>query len=301
MNKDFKSGFVSIIGRPNVGKSTLMNALVGEKIAITANRPQTTRNSIKTILTKQDCQIVFVDTPGIHKPSTKLGEYMVKSAYASLKDIDLLLFLTEPGKNMLKKDEEILSDIKKAGVKTILVINKTDTVKKEELLKTIDEYSKEVDFAEVVPISALKEDNLDTLLKCITDLLPEGPMYFPEDMVTDLTERQIVGEIVREKCLYLLKEEIPHGVAVEVTAMKKRENKDFYDIDANIYCEKESHKGIIIGKKGAMLKNIGSTARYAIEKFLGCQINLKLWVKTKKDWKDNDFLLKSFGYDKKEI
>lgn len=301
MNKNFHSGFVSLIGRPNVGKSTLMNLLIGEKISIISSKPQTTRNKIQTILTTDNMQVVFVDTPGIHKSTSKLGDYMVKSAEAALNDMDIVLYLIEPYEKIKDSDRTIIERLKKVSTPVFLVINKIDTVEKTELLKVIENYSREYGFAEIIPLSALKGNNQETLIKNIEKYLPEGPKYFPEDMITDQPEKQIVSEIIREKALYLLQDEIPHGIAVEITSMKHRKDKDITDIQATIYCERESHKGIIIGKNGSMLKKIGSNARRDIQRFLGCQINLQIWIKVKKDWRDNDFLLRNFGYDKKNI
>lgn len=301
MSNKFYSGFVSIVGRPNVGKSTLMNKLIGEKIAIISPKPQTTRNKIQCILTKEDYQIVFIDTPGIHKPKHKLGQYMMKSVENSLNEVDTVLMLVEPLENPHEMDKYVLERLKDVKTSVILVINKIDTIEKEKLLKIIDVYSGLYNFADIVPISAIKDDNTDLLIDTIRKYIPEGPQYFPDDMVTDQPEKQIVSEIIREKALQLLQDEIPHGIAVEVTSMKPRQEKDIVDIDATIYCERESHKGIVIGKKGAMLKEIGSRARYDIQRLLGSPIYLQLWVKVKKDWRDSDFLLKNFGYDKKKI
>lgn len=301
MNKKFHSGFVSLIGRPNVGKSTLMNLLIGEKISIISSKPQTTRNKIQTILTTDTMQVIFVDTPGIHKSKSKLGDYMVKSAETSLNDVDIVLYLIEPYEKIKDSDKAILERLKKVETPVFLVINKIDTINKPELLKVIENYSKEYDFAEIIPLSALKGKNPETLLENIEKYLPEGPKYFPEDMITDQPEKQIVSEIIREKALYLLQDEIPHGIAVEITSMKCRKDKDIMDIEATIYCERDSHKGIIIGKQGSMLKKIGSNARRDIQRFLGNQINLQIWIKVKKDWRDSDFLLRNFGYDSKNI
>lgn len=301
MSNKFYSGFVSIVGRPNVGKSTLMNKLIGEKIAIISPKPQTTRNKIQCILTKEDYQIVFIDTPGIHKPKHKLGQYMMKSVENSLNEVDTVLMLVEPLENPHEMDKYVLERLKDVKTSVILVINKIDTIEKEKLLKIIDIYSGLYNFADIVPISAIKDDNTDLLINTIRKYIPEGPQYFPDDMVTDQPEKQIVSEIIREKALQLLQDEIPHGIAVEVTLMKQRQEKDIVDIDATIYCERESHKGIVIGKKGAVLKEIGSRARYDIQRLLGSPIYLQLWVKVKKDWRDSDFLLKNFGYDKKKI
>ncbi len=300
-SEKFQSGFVSLIGRPNVGKSTLMNHLIGEKIAIISNKPQTTRNKITSILTKENFQCIFIDTPGIHKPKHKLGEYMVKSAENALNEIDVVLMLIEPTEKVLEKDKYVLEYLKNVKTPVILVINKIDTIEKQKLLQVIDNYRKEYRFAEVVPISAIKGQNTEELLNVIQKYLPEGPQYFPEDMVTDQPERQIVSEIIREKTLHLLQDEIPHGIAVEIMSMKKRTDKNLVDVQATIYCEKESHKGIVIGKQGSMLKKIGSRSRIDVERLLGSPIYLQLWVKVKKDWRDSDFLLKNFGYDSRNI
>lgn len=299
MSKTMHSGFVSLIGRPNVGKSTLMNCLIGEKVAIISNKPQTTRNKITSILTKDDFQCIFIDTPGIHKPRHKLGEFMVKQTDTTLNEVDAILMLIEPTERVLESDRYVMERLKKTKTPVILVINKIDTVEKEVLLKVMDIYSQEFSFKEIVPISAIKGQNTDTLMKVIRKYLPVGPMYFPADMVTDQPERQIASEIIREKALHLLQDEIPHGIAVEITSMKKRGDRDLVDVQATIYCEKDSHKGIIIGKNGSMLKNIGTRARMDIERLLGSPINLQLWIKVKKDWRDSDFLLKNFGYDMK--
>lgn len=297
MAKKFYSGFVSLVGRPNVGKSTLMNRLIGEKIAIISNKPQTTRNRVQSILTKDDFQIVFIDTPGIHKPRHKLGEFMVKSAETTLNEVDAVLMLIEPADRVLEADKLIIEKFSKIKSPIILVINKVDSTDKERVFKVIDNYRKLYDFAEIVPISALEGTNTDELLEVIKKYLPEGPQYFPSDMITDQPERQIAAEIIREKALRLLQEEIPHGIAVEIMEMKKRPEGNMVDVRATIYCEKDSHKGIIIGKHGAMLKKIGTNAREDIQKLLGSPIYLDLWVKVKKDWRDNDFLLKNFGYE----
>ena len=297
MANKFYSGFVSLVGRPNVGKSTLMNRLLGEKIAIISNKPQTTRNRIQSILTKDDFQIVFIDTPGIHKPRHKLGEFMVKSAETTLNEVDAVLMLIEPADRVLEADRLIIERFSKIKSPVILVINKVDSADKERVFKVIDNYRTLYDFAEIVPISALEGTNTDELLNVIKKYLPEGPQYFPADMITDQPERQIAAEIIREKALRLLQEEIPHGIAVEIMEMKKRPDGNMVDVRATIYCEKDSHKGIIIGKHGAMLKKIGTNAREDIQKLLGSPIYLDLWVKVKKDWRDNDFLLKNFGYE----
>lgn len=297
-NKQFKSGFATLIGRPNVGKSTLMNALIGQKIAITSNRPQTTRNKIQTVYTSEAGQIVFLDTPGIHKAKNKLGNYMVGVAKRTMSEVDVILWLVEPTDYIGAGEQHIIEQLKKTKTPVILVINKIDTVKKELILTFIDAYRKQLDFAEIVPVSALKKDGLDTLIECIMKYLPYGEPFYDEDTVTDQPMRQIVAELIREKALKCLEEEIPHGIAVTIEMMKFR--KRIVDIEATIICERESHKGIIIGKQGSMLKKIGSMARPEIEELVECQVNLKLWVKVKKDWRDSDYLLKNFGYNPKE-
>ncbi|MGC4019998.1 MAG: GTPase Era [Muricomes sp.] len=294
MKEDFKSGFVTLIGRPNVGKSTLMNHLIGQKIAITSNKPQTTRNRIQTILTTDEGQIVFVDTPGIHKAKNKLGEYMVNVAERTLNEVDVVLWLVEPSTFIGAGEQHIIERLQKVKTPVVLVINKTDMVKKEEILTFIDVYSKAYDFAAIVPVSARNGDNTDELVKVIFQYLPSGPQFYDEDTITDQPERQIVAELIREKALHSLQEEIPHGIAVAIDSMKMQ--KKVMHIDATIICERDSHKGIIIGKQGAMLKKIGSTARYEIERLLDCKVNLKLWVKVQKNWRDSDFLMKNFGY-----
>lgn len=302
MNESLKSGFVTIIGRPNVGKSTLMNHLIGQKIAITSNKPQTTRNRIQTVYTDAERgQIVFLDTPGIHQAKNKLGEYMVNVAEHSLSEVDVVLWLVEPSAFVGAGDQYIVKQLQKVKTPVILIINKIDTVERDKVLGFIDTYRKVYDFAEIIPVSALREQNLDTVLDMIFKYLPYGPMFYDEDTITDQPERAIVAEIIREKALHALDDEIPHGIAVYIDRMKQRKGQDIIDIDATIVCERESHKGIIIGKGGAMLKKIGSNARYEIEQLLEEKINLKLWVKVKKDWRDSDFLIKNFGYNKDEI
>ena len=297
-NKAFKSGFVSIIGRPNVGKSTLMNCLIGQKIAITSNKPQTTRNRIQTVYTSKEGQIVFLDTPGIHKSKNKLGDYMVNVAQRTLTEVDVILWLVEPTTFIGAGEKHIIEQLKKTNTPKILVINKIDTVKKEEILLFIDTYRKELDFDEIVPVSALKADNTEELISCIMKYLPYGEPFYDEDTVTDQPMRQIVSELIREKALKCLDDEIPHGIAVSIESMKYRKN--ICDIEATIVCERDSHKGIIIGKQGSMLKKIGSAARWEIEDLLEMKANLQLWVKVKKDWRDSDFLLKNFGYNPKD-
>ena len=297
-NKQYKSGFAALIGRPNVGKSTLMNCLIGQKIAITSRKPQTTRNKIQTVYTSDEGQIVFVDTPGIHKAKNKLGDYMVSVAEHSLKEVDVVLWLVEPTDYIGAGEQHIVEQLSKLKVPVILVINKIDTVKREQLLVYIDAYRKLMDFAEIVPVSALKDDNTDTLIQLIFKYLPYGPAFYDEDTITDQPMRQIVAELIREKVLRSIDEEIPHGVAVTIESMKF--SKKIVDIDATIICEKDSHKGIIIGKGGSMLKKIGSLARPEIEDLLEQHVHLQLWVKVKKDWRDSDYLIKNFGYDPKD-
>ncbi|MCI9076195.1 MAG: GTPase Era [Dorea sp.] len=298
MGKNYKSGFVTLIGRPNVGKSTLMNYLIGQKIAITSNKPQTTRNRIQTVLTREEGQIIFVDTPGIHKAKNKLGNYMVNVAERTLNEVDVVLWLVEPSTFIGAGEKHIAARLKKVKTPVILVINKVDMVKKEEVLLAISAYKDIYDFAEIIPVSARNGNNADELIREVFRYLPYGPQFYDEDTVTDQPERQIVAELIREKALHCLNEEIPHGIAVVIDSMKKKGK--IMHIDAVIICERDSHKGIIIGKQGNMLKKIGSTARYEIEKMLDLQANLKLWVKVKKDWRDSDFLVKNFGYREDE-
>lgn len=295
----YKSGFVTLIGRPNVGKSTLMNRLIGQKIAITSNKPQTTRNRIQTVYTCEQGQIVFLDTPGIHKAKNKLGDYMVHVAVRTLEEVDVILWLVEPSDYIGAGDQHIIEQLKRVKTPVILVINKIDKVKKEAVYAFIDTYRKAFDFQEIVPLSALKGTNTEELVQCIFKYLPYGEAFYDEDTVTDQPMRQIVAELIREKALRLLEEEIPHGVAVTIEGMK--EKGKICHINATIICERESHKGIIIGKGGQMLKKIGSAARMEIEHMLEMQVNLELWVKVKKDWRDSDFLLKNFGYNPKDI
>ena len=297
-NRQYRSGFATLIGRPNVGKSTLMNALIGQKIAITSKKPQTTRNRIQTVYTSEEGQIVFLDTPGIHKAKNKLGNYMVNVAERTMADVDVILWLVEPTDYIGAGEQHIIEQLKKTKTPIILVINKIDTVQKELILTYIDAYRKQLDFAEIVPVSALKKDGMEELIGCIMKYLPYGEPFYDEDTVTDQPMRQIVSELIREKALRCLEDEIPHGIAVTIEMMKFR--KRIVDIEATIVCERESHKGIIIGKQGGMLKKIGSLARPDIEELVECQVNLKLWVKVKKDWRDSDYLLKNFGYNPKE-
>ena len=296
-----KSGFVALIGRPNVGKSTLMNHIIGQKIAITSNKPQTTRNKIQTVYTDERGQIIFLDTPGIHKAKNKLGEYMVNVAERTLKDVDVILWLVEASDYIGAGEQhilEVLSEIKKP---VILAINKMDALKnQDEVLLIMEKFSKLRDFTEIVPVSALKGVNTGELLKVLYQYLPEGPLYYDEDTVTDQPMRQIAAELIREKALRLLKDEIPHGIAVEIDKMSTRKG-GLTDIEATIVCERDSHKGIVIGKGGAMLKRIGTAARRDIEDMMEGQVNLKLWVKVRKEWRDSDIQMKNFGYNPKDI
>ena len=299
----FKSGFVTLIGRPNVGKSTLMNNLIGQKIAITSSKPQTTRNRIQTVYTDEVGQIIFLDTPGIHKAQNKLGEYMDSVAERTLLEVDVVLWLVEPTTFIGKGEQHIAKLVETTKTPVILVVNKIDTVEKGELLPVIDKYKDIVDFKACIPVSAVTGENKEDLLKTVFDLLPEGPMYYDEDVVTDQAERQITAELIREQTLRRLKDEVPHGVAVMVESMKEEKDtsvrhshKNIMNIEATIFCERDSHKGIIIGKKGAMLKEIGTNARHQISDLLGMKVNLNLWVKVKKDWRNSDSLMKNFGY-----
>lgn len=291
----FKSGFITIIGRPNVGKSTLLNTIIGEKLSIVSCKPQTTRNNINTILTQDNFQLIFVDTPGIHKPKDKLGNYMVKSAEDSIKDVDLVLFLTTPQDDIGGGDRYILENIREAQVPVFLVLNKIDENPASRTAETLKNYSEFFNFQEIVPVSALKKKNTDELLDLMVKYMPEGPKYYPDDAITDKQEKFIVAEIIREKALRLLSKEVPHGIAIEIIFIRK-DSKGIYNIEANILCEKESHKGIIIGKNGSMLKKISSYARMDIEKFLDSRVYLQVWVKVRKEWRDNDRLLKELGY-----
>ncbi len=309
-----KSGFVTLIGRPNVGKSTLMNHLIGQKIAITSGKPQTTRNKIQTVFTDERGQIIFLDTPGIHKAKNKLGQYMVSVAERTLKEVDVVLWLVEPSTFIGAGERHIAQQLSTIKTPVLLVINKIDTVNKNEILTFINAYKDILNFAEIIPVSALKGENTEELMKIIFNYLPYGPQYYDEDTITDQPERQIVAELVREKALRYLDEEIPHGIAVSIDQMSERSNRKddansldesvstgIMDIHATIICERDSHKGMIIGKGGAMLKKIGTSARREIENLLDCQVNLQLWVKVKKDWRDSNLLLKNYGYNEKDI
>ncbi len=299
--EEFKSGFVSIIGRTNVGKSTLINSLVGEKVAIIANKTQTTRTAIRAIVNRPNSQIVFIDTPGIHKPKTKLGDTMIETAFGTISEVDVILFMIEATSDEIGRgDTKILEKLKEANKKVILLINKIDLVKKEQIAKIIDLYSKAYHFEAIIPISAIKEKQVEIILQEVEKLLKVGPAYYDVDEYTDQTGRQLVEETIREKALKLLQDEIPHGIYVEVQKMKlsRTKNKEpIYNIEVVIYCLRESHKGIIIGKNGEMLKKIGSYAREDLEKMLDTKINLKTWVKVRKDWQSEDSILKKFKFN----
>ena len=300
-NKEFKSGFVSIIGRTNVGKSTLLNALVGEKVAIMANKTQTTRTAIRAIVNRKNSQIIFIDTPGIHKPKTKLGNTMIETAFGTIPEVDVIIFMIEAtSKEIGRGDSRILEKLKESNKKAILVINKIDLAKKEDVAKLIDMYSKEYNFEAIIPISALKNKEIETILNEIEKILKEGPAYYDIDEYTDQTSRQLAEEVIREKALKLLDDEVPHGLYVQVEKMKEsrtQTNEKIYNIEATIYCLRDSHKGIIIGKNGQMLKKIGTYARQDLENMLGRKVNLKTWVKVKKDWQDEDSIIKKFKFN----
>ena len=291
-----KSGMISIVGRPNVGKSTLTNALVGEKIAIVTNKPQTTRNRICAVLNRGECQYVFMDTPGLHKARTRLGEYMVGVVKESVADVDAVMLLIEPIPHVGGPEAELIARIRALGVPAVLVINKIDTVKKEELLSVMQVYQAECDFQAIVPISAKNGDGVEELLNVLAAFLPEGPQLFPDDMITDQPERQVCAEIIREKMLQKLDKEVPHGVAVEIERWEERDD-GLIAINAAIYCERKTHKGIIIGKNGAMLKQIGAVSRYEIERMLDAKVYLELWVKVKEDWRNKPGQIRNFGYE----
>ena len=299
--ENFKSGFVSIIGRTNVGKSTLLNSLVGEKVAIMTSKTQTTRTAIRAIVNREKSQIIFIDTPGIHKPKNKLGNTMIETAFGTISEVDVILFMIEATSTEIGRgDSRILEKLKETNKRVILVINKTDLVKKEDIARLIELYSKEYNFEAIIPISALKNKEVETILDEIENLLKEGPAYYDIDEYTDQTSRQLVEEVIREKALKLLDDEVPHGLYVEVEKMieSRTQNKEkIYNIEATIYCIRESHKGIIIGKEGKMLKKIGTYARQDLEKMFGRKINLKTWVKVKKDWQDEDLIVKNFKFN----
>ncbi len=299
MDEKKKSGFAALVGRPNVGKSTLMNHLIGQKIAITSDKPQTTRNRIQTVYTDERGQVIFLDTPGIHKAKNKLGEYMVSVAEGTLSEVDVILWLVEPTTYIGTGEQHIAGLLRKVKTPVILVINKIDTVKQpEEILTFINAYKDICDFAEIVPVSALKDKNTDVMMEQIFKYLPYGPQYYDEDTVTDQPMRQIAAELIREKALRLLEDEIPHGIAVTIEQMTERDN-GMFDIEATIICERESHKGIIIGKGGSMLKRIGSAARREIEALMGARVNLQLWVKVRREWRDSELYMKNYGYYQK--
>lgn len=304
MTDKYKSGFVAIIGRPNVGKSTLMNHLIGQKIAITSNKAQTTRNRIQTVYTDDEAQLVFLDTPGINKAKNKLGEYMMSVAHGTLSEVDIVMWLVEPTTFIGAGERHIIETLAKVKTPIVLVINKTDTVTEKEIFEAIDAYKDVCKFTAIVPVSAMKGKNTDELIKTLKSLLPYGPQFYDEDTVTDQPERQIVAELIREQALRQLDKEIPHGIAVVIDSMKERTissgKNGIIDIDAIIICERNSHKGIIIGKQGAMLKSIGTKARISMENLLDTKVNLKLWVKVKKDWRDSELLLKNYGYRENE-
>ncbi len=292
----YKSGFVAIIGRPNVGKSTLMNHLIGQKIAITSNKAQTTRNRIQTVYTDEEAQIVFLDTPGINRAKNKLGEYMMNVAHGTLSEVDVVMWIVEPTTFIGAGERHIIDVLQKVKTPIVLVINKTDTVEENAVFEAINSYKVVCDFEAIVPVSALKGKNTNELIHVLKKVLPHGPQFYDEDTITDQPERQIVAELVREQALRQLDKEIPHGIAVVIDRMKERPDGSVIDIDATIICERDSHKGIIIGKQGAMLKSIGSKSRVSMEKLLDTKVNLKLWVKVKKDWRDSDTLLRNYGY-----
>ena len=303
--ENFKSGFATLIGRPNVGKSTLMNHLIGQKIAITSNKPQTTRNRIQTVYTDKRGQIVFLDTPGIHKAKNKLGEYMVSAAESTLREVDVILWLVEPAAFIGKGEQYIARRLAGTKAPVILIINKIDTLDKGTRAAKLEAcrraYRDLYPFADIIEVSALRSNGVDKVIDAIMKCLPYGPAFYDEDTITDQPRRQIAAEIIREKALRCLDEEIPHGIAVVIERMKNRKKGDIVDIEAVIICERDSHKGIIIGKKGAMIKEIGTEARTEIENLLDTRVNLKLWVKVRKDWRDSDILLKNYGYNKKEL
>ena len=292
---NYKSGFVAIVGRPNVGKSTLLNRIVGQKIAIMSDKSQTTRNKIQGVYTTDEAQIVFIDTPGIHKPKHRLGDFMVATAYSAMREVDIVMFMVSADMKRGRGDDSIIERLKQSSVPVYLVINKIDTIHPDELLEIIDDYSKQMDFAEIVPISATEGNNFERLMETLVAQMPEGPQYFPEDQVTDHPERFIVSELIREKVLFFTRDEVPHSVAVTIESMKRNENNKI-EIQATIIVERDSQKGIIIGKGGKMLKLIGTKARLDIENLLGSKVYLELWVKVQKDWRDKKTHLTDFGY-----
>ncbi|HBR01793.1 MAG TPA: GTPase Era [Ruminiclostridium sp.] len=297
----FKSGFITIVGRPNAGKSTLLNLLTGEKVAIISKKPQTTRHNIRTVVTTENYQMVFVDTPGIHKPKNKLGEYMMEEAFSTFDDVDVILYLVDAtDKSIGPGDSMIIEALKKSGTPAVLLMNKIDLVEKQSLLPLMAQYNEAFDFEEIIPVSALKGETAAVVTQAIEKLLPEGEKYYPDDMLTDQQEKVLAQELIREKLLYLLNDEVPHGIGVEVIRFKEDAQKNMIEIDANIYCEKESHKGIVIGRDGAMLKKVGTLARQDMERLFDSKVFLKLWVKVKEDWRNSQFMLDELGYKAKE-
>lgn len=300
-NYRFKSGFISIIGRPNVGKSTFLNRVIGQKIAIMSDKPQTTRNKIQGVLTREKSQMVFIDTPGIHKPKHKLGEFMVKVSKNTLREVDLIMFMVNAEEKIGKGDEFIMELLSETNTPVFLVINKIDKIHPDELLEIIDAYREKMDFAEIIPISALEGNNVERLLETIENYLPEGPQYYPSDQVTDHPERFIISELIREKVLHLTREEIPHSVAVIIDKIRRDEkNENLIHVNATIMVERDSQKGIIIGKGGSLLKEVGTQARKDIEMLLGSKVYLELWVKVQKDWRNKITYLRDFGYREDE-
>ncbi|WP_026893671.1 GTPase Era [Clostridiisalibacter paucivorans] len=292
----YKSGFVTIVGRPNVGKSTLINKIIGEKIAIMSNKPQTTRNKIQCVYTEDDFQIVFLDTPGIHKPKNKLGKYMTNVAWDALKEVDVIIFMTDEDSSVGKGDDYIINQLAHINTPKVLVLNKIDRLKKDKIVDIVKQFEAYNVFDNIVPISSLNGKNINNLIEVLKEIIPEGPQYFPKDMITDQPERLIIGEIIREKALHYLDQEIPHGIAVDINKIEKRKDGEIIDILATIYCERDSHKGIIIGKNGRKLKGIGKSARIDIERLLGSKIYLDLWVKVSKNWRDKENIVKRMGY-----
>ncbi|MBO2534932.1 MULTISPECIES: GTPase Era [Rummeliibacillus] len=295
-NKNFKSGFVTIVGRPNVGKSTFLNNVIGQKIAIMSDKPQTTRNKVQGVYTTDDSQMIFIDTPGIHKPKHKLGEFMLKVSKNALREVEVIMFMINATQKLGAGDKYIMEMLKDTKTPVFLVVNKIDAVHPDGLLEIIDAYKAEFDFAEIIPISALQGNNVQQLLDTLKKYLPEGPQYYPADQVTDHPERFIIAELIREKVLHLTRDEVPHSVAVEIEKIAKDDNKDLVRINASIIVERDSQKGIVIGKRGALLKEIGTRARKDIETLLGSKVYLELWVKVQKDWRDRASQLRDYGY-----
>jgi len=292
----YKSGFITVVGRPNVGKSTLLNRIIGEKISIISDKPQTTRNKIQLVYTESECQMVFLDTPGIQMPKNKLGEYMLKVSKSTLEEVDIVTFMVDESMKTGKLDSYIIEQLKGIETPIILLINKIDKLNKDEINQLILKYKNMGMFYSIIPISAINDTNVDSYIALLKDILPEGPQYFPNDMITDQPERLIIAETIREKALENLQEEVPHGIYVDIDKISEREDKNLIDVHATIYCEKESHKGIVIGKGGQMLKTIGKNARIDIEKLLGSQVNLQLWVKVEKNWREKEGKVRYFGY-----